>query len=71
MIDEHPVYMTFRDVGNYFDEFLDNYFGGVLLGAPIAGIEELQRWNNARKAEKNGTEIDYSGLSKHIINDNR
>ena len=58
-------------VGNYFDEFLDNYFGGVLLGAPIAGIEELQRWNNARKADKNGAEIDYSGLSKHIINDNR
>lgn len=58
-------------VGNYFDEFLDNYFGGFLLGAPMAGIEELQGWNNSRKAAKNGTGIDYSGLSKHIINDNR
>ena len=56
-------------VGNYFDEFLDNYFGGFLLGLPIAASEEAVNHLNANKSGKSSSGIDYSSLSKHIIDE--
>lgn len=56
-------------VGNYFDEFLDNFFGGFLLGLPMAAGQEAFNHFNAKKSGKSNPGVDYSGLSKHIIDD--